>query len=72
VTFKIVTDQLLVARNSQAPCCLLNNSLPSGITLSGRFSLKRLQWPNMNTTNIEMHNFEINWKVPSQTKAADL
>jgi hypothetical protein len=36
--------------------------------LSGRFSLKRLQWPNMNTTNIEMHNFEINWKVPSHSK----
>jgi hypothetical protein len=48
---------------------VLNNSLPSGITLSGRFSLKRLQWPNMNTTNIEIHNFEINWKVPPHSKA---
>ena len=50
---------------------VLNNSLPSGITLSGRFSLKRLQWPNMNTTNIEMHNFEINWKVPSHSKVVN-
>ena len=42
----------------------LNKSLPSGITLKGHFSLKRLQWPHMNTTNLEMHNFEVNWKVP--------
>ncbi len=42
----------------------LNKNLPSNITLGGHFSLKRLQWPDMNTTNIEMHNFEINWKAP--------
>ena len=42
----------------------LNKNLPNNITLGGHFSLKRLQWPHMNTTNIEMHNFEVNWKVP--------
>jgi hypothetical protein len=42
----------------------LNKNLPNNITLGGHFSLKRLQWPDMNTTNIEMHNFEVNWKVP--------
>jgi hypothetical protein len=43
----------------------LNKNLPSGITLSGNFALTRLQWPDMNTSNIEIHNFKINWKVPS-------
>ncbi|VVM20024.1 hypothetical protein BSPWISOXPB_5500 [uncultured Gammaproteobacteria bacterium] len=43
---------------------VLNKSLPSGITLSGHFSLKRLQWSSMDTTNIEIHNFKVNWKVP--------
>jgi hypothetical protein len=28
----------------------LNKKLPGGITLKGHFSLKRLQWPHMNTT----------------------
>jgi hypothetical protein len=27
--------------------------------------------PNMNTANIEMHNFEINWKVPSHSKVVN-
>jgi hypothetical protein len=49
----------------------LNKSLPSGITLKGHFSLKRLQWPHMNTTNLEMHNFEVNWKVPPLVETAD-
>ncbi|WP_237731589.1 YncE family protein [Bathymodiolus thermophilus thioautotrophic gill symbiont] len=42
----------------------LNTNIPVGTRLTGQFSLKRLQWPNMNTTNTEIHNFEVNWKVP--------
>jgi hypothetical protein len=41
----------------------LNKNLPSNITLGGHFSLKRLQWPDMNTTNIVLMIIHIYAKV---------